>query len=108
MSDSPIMPDLRRSTRVSLEVSIQVEGQQKSMRGTTVVVSLHGALIHTESPLELHSRILLTVYITGKQVNATVVYKDSSDSLKAGIELEVPQNIWGISLAPDDWEGHTH
>ncbi len=78
------------------------------MTGTTVVVSLHGALIHTERPLELRSRILLTVYLTGKQVNATVVFKEPSDSQKSGIELEVPQNIWGVSLAPDDWDGHTH
>ena len=78
------------------------------MAGTTVVVSLHGALISTEHPLELKARIILTVYITGKQVNATVVYIDPSDPLKTGIELEVPQNVWGVSLAPDDWDGHTH
>ena len=107
MPQSIARPDLRRSTRVPLEVSIQVEGQQQKMSGVTVVVSLHGALIQTQHVLDLRARILLTVYITGKNVNATVVYKDSADPLKAGIELDVPQNIWGVSLAPDDWDEHT-
>jgi len=90
-----------------LEVSIQVEGQQQKMNGVTVVVSLHGALVTTEHLLDLHARILLTVYITSKNVNATVVYKDPGDPFNAGIELDVPQNIWGVSLAPDDWDQHT-
>jgi len=42
----------RRSTRVPLNVAIAVEGQtDRTCEGTTEIVSLHGALIHTAKEL---------------------------------------------------------
>ena len=100
--------ELRRSTRVALEVSIQVEGELGVLKGETVVVNLHGALISTVNPISLGSQIEVTVYLTGKAGSARVVYVVPDNPLTCGIELERPQNIWGVSLLPDDWEEGKH
>jgi PilZ domain len=98
--------ELRRSTRVSLEVSIDVEDEnsKETLTGATQVVNLHGALIRTVRPLRPGSQISITVYLTGKKSRAKVVYLTADNPLKAGIELHTPQNIWGVSLAPQDWD----
>lgn len=94
----------RRSTRVPLDVSIEVEGNESVMKGVTVVVNLHGALIRTVGTIRAGSRIRVTVYLTGKSAMARVVYVSPENPLACGIELEKPQNIWGVSLVPDDWD----
>lgn len=96
----------RRSTRVSLEVSIDVEDEtsKQTITGITQVVNLHGALVRTTRPLKRRSQVFVTVYLTGKKSRARVIHVADENPLKAGIELEVPQNIWGVSLAPDDWD----
>ena len=106
MPQSHMSQELRRSTRVSLEVSIAIEGEPGSLpvKGVTAVVNLHGALIRTLKPLKQGSRIQITVYLTGKAGLARVVYLAPDNPLKCGIELDRPQNIWGVSLAPADWD----
>lgn len=103
----PHFQESRRSTRVPLDVSIGVDGEVGTVKGVTVVVNLHGALIRTVKPLQPGSHIQLTVYLTGKSATARVVYVAPDNPLSAGIELDKPQNIWGVSLVPEDWEeGH--
>jgi hypothetical protein len=98
--------ELRRSTRVSLEVSIDVEEEtsNQTVTGITQVVNLHGALIRTARPLRQHAQVIVSVYLTGKKSRAKVVHVTEDNPLKAGIELEAPQNIWGVSLVPHDWD----
>jgi PilZ domain len=100
--------NLRRSTRVPLDVSIEIEGEAGALKGVTVVVNLHGALIRTVKPIPLGARIRVTVYLTGKSASARVVYIAEDSTLTSGIELDKPLNIWGVSLTPDDWEGEEH
>jgi len=85
--------ECRRSTRVPLDVSITVEGETGVLKGVTVVVNLHGALIQIMKPIRLGSRIQVTVYITGKTATARVVYVAIENPLTCGVELEEPQNI---------------
>src|SRR3982750_2728358 len=99
LSEEPLQ-EQRRSTRVPLDVSIQVQGEIGIVKGTTSVVNLHGALIQIAQPLRLGSNIQITVYLTGKSAPARVVYTSLENPLTCGIELETPQNIWGVSLAP--------
>jgi hypothetical protein len=47
----------------------------------------------------------IQVILTDKRAAATVVYVDPDQPRHCGIGLEQPQNIWGVSLAPDDWRG---
>ncbi len=96
----------RRSTRVHLKVEIAVEGGAESLtcEGETIVVSLHGALLSTTIRLSVGTRISILVYLTDKRAKARVVYADSKNPLRCGIELDQPRNIWGVSVPPDDWD----
>jgi hypothetical protein len=98
--------EYRRSTRVPLKVVIALEDD--NLGGTceaeTIVVNVHGALIATEIGLRTGMRISVYVYLTDKRARARVVYIDSKNPLHCGIELDKPQNIWGVPLPPDNWE----
>jgi hypothetical protein len=94
----------RRSTRVPLKVAISVEGQSNlTCEGTTEIVNLHGALIHTAVELPYNANIDIHVILTGKRAKARIIYINPLNRLMCGIELEHPENIWGVSLPPKDW-----
>ena len=95
----------RRSTRVPLKVVISVEGGADNLtcEGETIVVNLHGALLVTAVPLAKGMQISIQVYLTGKRSKARVAYVDPKDPTRCGIELDQPQNIWGVPLPPSDW-----
>jgi hypothetical protein len=105
MSSTPTFGESRRSTRVPLKVVIAIEGgtERRTCDGETIVVNLHGALIATAIELSTGMRISIHVYLTDKRTAAQVVYIDPKSSLLCGIELDEPQNIWGVPLPPDDW-----
>ena len=95
--------DLRRSTRVPIQVRIEVQATGVSCEGETIVVNLHGALVKTSGQLELGAGITIHVQLTGKSAGARVVFASRERHLEFGIALDQPQNIWGISLPPSDW-----
>jgi hypothetical protein len=99
----------RRSTRVPLKVAIAVEGDTETLtcEGETVVVSLHGALISTGLALVVGTKISIHVYLTDKSAKARVAYVDPENPLHCGVELEKPQNIWGVPLPQHDWDETT-
>jgi hypothetical protein len=95
----------RRSTRVPLKVVITAQGASEPLvcDGETIVVNRHGALIRCTVPLPLDLKIEIKVIITNKRAGAKVVYVDPERPLVCGIELDQPENIWGIAIPPDDW-----
>ena len=95
----------RRSTRVRLKVKIEAHGMSEPLRceGETVVVNLHGALVLTAVALRVGMKISIHVLITDKRAAAEVVYVDPDQPRHCGIQLESPENIWGVPLPPDDW-----
>ena len=97
--------EARRSTRVPLKVVITAQGLNQPLicDGETVVVNRHGARISCTVPLYLGLKIELYVIITDKRAAAKVVYVDPSQPFVCGIALDEPENIWGLSLPPDDW-----
>jgi hypothetical protein len=97
--------EFRRSTRVPLKLAIALERDPESLSDAeTVVVNLHGALISTTLALSIGMRISVHVYLTDKRAKARVAYVDPANPLRCGIELDRPQNIWGVPLPPDDWD----
>ena len=97
----------RRSTRVPLKVAIEVVGSEHerlTCDGETIVVNLHGALISTSIALKIGMQISIHVYLTNKRAKARVAYVDPKNPSSCGIELRQPQNIWGVSLPPTDWD----
>ena len=71
--------------------------------GETLVVNLHGALILTAVALRVATEISIRVLLTDKRAAGEVVYVDPDQPRHCGIKLEKPENIWGLSLPPDDW-----
>jgi hypothetical protein len=71
--------------------------------GETLVVNLHGALILTAIALRVGMKISIHVPVTDRRPAAEVVYVDPDQPRHCGIKLEKPENIWGLSLPPDDW-----
>ena len=105
MSSTPGAREQRRSTRVSLKVTIEVHGVSEPLtcEGETILVNLHGALISTAVALKIGTIVKIQVYLTGKTSQAMVCYVDPEQPLHCGVALATPENIWGISLPPDDW-----
>ena len=97
----------RRSTRVPIRVRVEVHGTGLSCDGETIVVNMHGALVKTSSPLDLGTQITIHVQLTGKSAAGRVVLVSREQPLEFGIGLDHPQNIWGISLPPADWQEET-
>ena len=103
MSSKPKV-ESRRSTRVPLKVVIRERITNRLIcDGETIIVNLHGALISTPMALSKGMRIQIQVFLTDKRAQAEVVYVDPEQPLHCGIALAKPENIWGMSLPPDDW-----
>ena len=105
MCPEPAARENRRSTRVRMQVQIEAEGVTEPLtcEGETIVVNRHGALVSTTIGLRVGMKIKVHVILTGYRAMAGVVYVDPERPRLCGISLEKPQNIWGISLPPDDW-----
>jgi len=105
----PADRESRRSTRVRLNVRIEALGVSELLtcEGETLVVNLHGALILTAVALRVGMKIGIHVLPTGKRAIADVVYVDPEQPRYCGIKLEKPENIWGLSSPPDDWQEGT-
>jgi hypothetical protein len=84
-------------------ITVEAGAESQTCDGETIVVSLHGALIATAIELSSGMKISLHVYVTDKRTAARVVYIDPENPLHCGIELDKPQNTWGVSLPPNDW-----
>jgi len=84
---------------------IEAHGINEPMtcEGETLVVNLHGALIMTAVALRVAMKISIHVRLTDKRAAAEVVYVDPDQPRHCGIKLERPENIWGVSLPPNDW-----
>lgn len=95
----------RRSTRVPLKVVISAQSLSEPLTcdGETIIVNRHGALISCTVPLQIGLKIEIHVVITDKSAKAEVVFVHPERPFVCGIELERPENIWGLSLPPDDW-----
>ena len=105
MSPTEVVRASRRSTRVPLQLVIEVLGSSEKLvcEGETIIVNLHGALISTAIPIGIGTSISVHVYLTGQRVMARVVHVNPEEPLHSRIELQEPQNNWGVSLPPDDW-----
>ena len=105
VTSNPGDRESRRSTRVRLNVRIEALGVSEPLtcQGETFVVNLHGALLLTSAALRVGMKIGIHVLLTSKRAIADVVYVDPEQPRHCGINLEKPENIWGLSSPPDDW-----
>ena len=105
MSDGRVRSESRRSTRVALKIVISIQGLSEPLTcdGETITVNRHGALIVSSVPLRIETKITIQVVVTDKSAHAKVVYVDPERPRLCGIALAEPENIWGVSIPPDDW-----
>ena len=108
MWSKPIARESRRSTRVPLKVMVKTQGitEPLTCEGETIVVNLHEALISTAIALRVGMRIEIRVVLTDKRARAKVVYVDPERPRLCGVALDQPENIWGVSLPPENWSEH--
>jgi hypothetical protein len=98
----------RRSTRVLLTIPVIVSGIDENGRpfetdGETLCVNKHGALIRINHPLRC-KEIRITIRSQQRSQRARVVYVDEAHAGEFAIELERPENFWGVYFPPADWE----
>lgn len=92
----------RRSTRVAADVLIEVQAERFAYAGETITVNLHGALVRVAGPLKHGDQVRIHVHRTGRSAPGKIVF--TSDALRQfGIELDRPENIWGMPDPPTDW-----
>ena len=89
---------------MKIRIAAQAMTEPLVCEGETIVVNLHGALVSTSIPLRVGMRIEILVIPTNKRALAQVVYVDPEGPRLCGIGLDKAQNIWGVSLPPDDWQ----
>jgi hypothetical protein len=101
----------RRSSRVSIDMPVEILGQNADGRmfreeTRTTVVNAHGALIVLPLAAEIKPSVLLINKKTNMEVQCRVVYRKEVEKGKAmvGIEFISPQpRFWGIAFPPEDW-----
>ena len=110
MSHTRATGEARRSTRVPLKIVIVAQALTEPLtcEGETIVVNRHGALIFSHITLRVGMKIEIHVILTDKRAPAEVVYVDPERPRVSGIALMKPENIWGLSLPPDDWYEESH
>lgn len=110
--DHHLSSGARRSSRVLVNIpviisSVKTKGVPFEAPAVTLVVSKHGAKIQTTLHMEVGTYVRLTNPSSNHSQLARVAWVGKSDDrvarLAFGIELDDPQNFWGIYLPPEDW-----
>lgn len=102
---------IRRSTRLPLEVPVQVTSLSPhfsfSERCNTTLVNAHGCGLISPRALEMNLPVRLEIISakrhTTAQVSEVVPLGGDPETWLIGLELHSPGNFWGIEYAPSDW-----
>jgi hypothetical protein len=105
----------RRTTRVAKRVPITVTGidalgQPFKVDTQTVSVSCHGWKYRSKHYVPKHSIVTIEISCLGlplRIVSGRVVSVQRPRSVRQefeiGLEFDMPQDVWGIELPPEDW-----
>jgi len=104
-------PNLRRSQRIRLAVSIVVTGKRSNEtayteKTTTSVVNAHGALIFLHEPVLVGDRLTMTNIYTKEEIICTVIdiNPEQTDVPEIGVEFtQACPRFWRVSFPPADW-----
>lgn len=102
---------IRRSTRLPLEVPIQVTsldaGFPYSAQCNTTLVNAHGCGLISPHPLDHGIRVRIEIVSAKRHTTARVAevvpLGGDPETWLVGLELDIPGNFWGIDYAPSDW-----
>ena len=101
----------RRSARVTINIPIQVYGQnaeRKIFREETFtsVVSGHGAVFTLNATVNKGQRLVMTNPKKGTEADCHVVYAKAAEMgrCEVAVEFDTPSpGFWGIAFPPPDW-----
>jgi len=98
----------RRSSRVLVTLPLAVSGQRNdgshiSGAAETILVNKHGAKIRSAVALEPSMEVRVAMLAPYKWRLAQVVWADVQQN-EYGIQLDRPENFWGVYFPPEDWE----
>jgi hypothetical protein len=111
-SDKSEQHAIRRSTRLPLEIPVQVTSLSAasvfSEECNTTLVNAHGCgLVAPRAPdrgIQVRIEIVSAKRHTTAQVAEVVPLGGDPETWLVGLELDVPGNFWGIEYAPSDWK----
>ena len=104
--------DLRRSSRITISIPLELVGQDSDGMeihtiATTKYVNKHGALLLADRPFPIETEVTLQMPHQERARQATVVWvsqeKDENGQTALGVELAEAENFWGVQFPPDDW-----
>lgn len=104
--------DLRRSSRITVSIPLEVLGQDADGRevraaATTQYVNKYGALLLAERPFPVNAEVTLQLPHQEREQRCKVVWvsteRDENGRSGLGIQLEQAENFWGVQFPPDDW-----
>ena len=111
MTAQPCWTTPRRSSRVTIDIPVEVYGQGSD--GTvfreetrTQVVSAHGALLLLKTEVGVKQVLLLVHKKTRNEIQCRVAYRKENEKgpAEVGMEFENPSlSFWHIDFPPEDW-----
>jgi hypothetical protein len=102
--------DARRSTRLSLQISVVVTSLDPASNFreecNTAVVNVHGCGVIVHERLESDAPIMLELVSSGARKKASVVAAIPTvqgGSWLLGVAFDRPENFWQVDKPPADW-----
>jgi hypothetical protein len=102
----------RRTTRIPLRIPVLLvideQGKSRSLDGWTMIVNIHGAKIECKHRFGMHEEVLVQVPFNSMSQKGKIVWSRSepndNGNYEIGVELDRPENLWGVGFPPSDWE----
>ena len=103
--------EIRRSQRLPLAIPILVTSLdpkvQYAERCETLSVSAHGCNARAPKPLEAGTPVRVDILYSKRAVKAHVIrtapLANDPKAFEMAIELDTPENFWGIKFPPESW-----
>ena len=102
--------DARRSQRLPLTIPVEIaytdqNGQPRLERTQTKEVDRHGCRLMSRCYHPEGSKINLGITHLGRSAHCRVVWCSApvNGMYEVGVELESPENVWGVHFGPSDW-----
>ena len=104
--------DLRRSSRITVTIPLEIrsqetDGTETRVQATTKYVNRHGALLLADQAFPLDTEVRLYIPHLERETQCTVVWvstdRDKTGMYGLGVELKDAENFWGVQFPPEDW-----
>ena len=104
--------DLRRSSRITVTIPLEIgsqepDGAETRVQAATKYVNRHGALLLADRAFPLDTDVMLYIPHLERETQCRVVWvstdRDKAGMYGLGIELRDAENFWGVQFPPEDW-----